>query len=308
MKWMKQVVFLVATSCVAACSIADTPAQSFSIGKLRVTESGDHLLISSIDGSKVSVRVEPGGVLWPPLVIEDTGRVNVGRFLLDAKSGRVFANSSKGEQDFLNLGHGVSVQLKKGSVNVRREGKLCTIAISKFGFEGAAPPADLIKNSDLLLATSDTDMLVLTRKTVEAAEGRRMEYAVKKIVMSRCAVDLLEDLGDPDYLVEMDWSKRGGWWITGSKEQTLLRSGDGKKWTQVPMHEDISSLFSAYIVDANEIWVAAMMAGAKGSEPFELAYTLDNGASWIGVHPGDPATAKIPRFWLEGARRTATSK
>lgn len=305
MRWMRNAAILAFGFSVPALSIAETPVQSFSVGKIRVLESNDRLLFSSLDGSKVTVRIEPGGVMWPPLVIEDTGRVNVGRYLFDAKSGQSLARSGIGPPDILNLGHGVTVQLKTESLHVRRGGRFCKFSNSKIGFSNTAPLADLIKNSDLLLATSDSDMLALTRKTRETEDGRRREYTVKKFDMNRCAVQVLQDLGDPDYLVEMDWSKDGGWWITGSKEQTILRSADGSTWTQVTVNEGIASLFSTYIVNANEIWVAAMMVAPPGSEQFDLAYSPDNGANWIGVRRGDPVIAKMPPFWLEGVRRTS---
>lgn len=308
MAWIKKLALLAMGSCIAACGTAGTPAQSYSLGKLRIVESSDLLVISAIDGSKARVRIEAGGGLWPPLVIEDTGRVNAGSVQLDAKSGRVLTKDGAVAKDVLQLGHGVTAQLRKESIQLQREGKRCTIAVSKFGLSNPMPPADLIRARDLLLATSDSDTLALTRNTVEGPEGRRREYAVKKVDMARCSVKLLQDLGDPDYLVEMDWSKDGGWWITGSKEQTILRSADGSKWTQVPVNEDIASLFSTHIVNANEIWVAAMMVAPPGSEQFDLAYSPDNGANWIGVRPSDPAMAKIPAFWLEGVRRAAAAK
>jgi hypothetical protein len=67
-------------------------------------------------------------------------------------------------------------------------------------------------------------------------------------------------LEDPDFLIELAWSKKGGWWISGSIEQTLLSSADGIEWTPAPLDRAISSLISSYVVNRDEIWLAAVLS------------------------------------------------
>ncbi|MCD5993351.1 hypothetical protein KDX38_06475 [Pseudomonas sp. CDFA 602] len=90
--------------------------------------------------------------------------------------------------------------------------------------------------------------------------------------------------------------------MTGSIEQTLLRSTDGSQWHKVSLPAELSSLVSSYVVNDREIWLAAILPDATPS-PYLLVYSNDAGEHWRYLVEDDPLLAKVPAAWLEGQRR-----
>lgn len=282
--------------------LAGQPPQQYTTGKLQFDETPDKITIYSSRRRLLDIQVVPGGGLWPPVVLDQDGTINAGRALISAKTGRMSMSPTVGNAKVLNLGNGISAVLDSAILRLLTAKTTCTLKPSQFGFEDTAVFLDLLKNEDIVLTASDKEVLALTHMRISEADGDRNEYLVWKIELQRCHLSTPTSLGDPDYLVELAWSRAGGWWISGVKEPTLLRSQDGKTWVTVALSREISNLISTYIVDDKEIWAAAIM-GAEDQEPYELIVSHDGGLNWSGAMIDNRTISQLPRYWFEGLRR-----
>ncbi len=287
---MKRAALAAALSCLCLTAPAQFAPYQYSVGKLRFHEQPGQLRIASI-----SVELMKGGGEWPPVLLDENGQINVGNAILDSASGKVLAS---GKQE-VNLTRGLAVIPGKDDFHLRRNGVRCRMSRTALGLSKDLSPLGHMRSRHLRIVPSDRDVLALTRQD-------NGDYTVLKIDLGRCAVSARHALGNPDYLVELGWSGKGGWWLTGSIEQTLLRSADGLAWIAVPL-DGVSSLVSSYIVNDNDIWLAAIMADHVNpdKDAYELLHSGDGGKSWTGARPGDALMAKLPPYWLEGARRAA---
>lgn len=290
-------------SFICSYTFAAPAPQQYSTGQVQFDETPDKITISSSRGRLLDVEVIPGGGLWPPLVLDQEGTITAGRALINAKTGRMSMRPPVGNGEVLNLGNGISAVLDSTSLRLLAARTSCTLKPSQFGFEDTAVFVDLLKNRDIELAASDKAVLALTHTRISEAYGDRNEYLVWKVDLQRCQLSIPTALGDPDYLIELAWSRAGGWWISGVKEPTLLRSHDGSTWSEVKLNpEIISNLISAYIVDDREIWAAAIM-GTEEQELYELIVSYDGGLHWSGARKDKKTISRLPRNWFEGLRR-----
>jgi hypothetical protein len=270
----------------------------YHIGKIAFHEKPGQLTITLPSSRSLPVDLLGGGE-WPPVVMAENGQLSVGKVLIDSVSGTVLSETRQAR--------GLTLTAGKHGFSLRRNGAHCTLSRAALGLSTAMSPLNYLKSRHVQIVASDTAVLALTRQDSDDPTQDRHAYAIKKIDMGACKVSAARALGDPDYLVELGWTSKGGWWITGSIEQTLLRSGDGLTWTAVPLDSNAMGLISSYVVDANEIWLAAFMpdAARPDLDAFELLYSHDAGQTWRGVRPGDALMRSIPPYWLEGARRSA---
>jgi hypothetical protein len=292
-----------------ACCIPAAHAQTshYQIGQLTFQEQGNKLTITPPHSQPLQVELLGGGGEWPLVLFEENGRVNIGSRIFDSTSGRIIGTVQPART--INLTRGLTVRPMPSGFLLKRNGHRCLFSRASLKLSNAMSPFDYLISRFVQIVPSDTGVLIRTRQDLNDADKPAHEYAIAKIDMRHCSVSAHHSLGDPDYLNELGWTRQGGWWLTGSIEQTLLRSTDGLHWSAVPLDRAISSLISSYIVDKNEIWLAAIMAdhAHPGSELFELVHSSDAGKSWTGVRPGDELLRSIPPFWLEGARRRATA-
>jgi hypothetical protein len=270
----------------------------YHIGKIAFHEKPGQLTITLPSSRSLPVDLLGGGE-WPPVVMAENGQLSVGKVLIDSVSGTVLSETRQAR--------GLTLTAGKHGFSLRRNGAHCTLSRAALGLSTAMSPLNYLKSRHVQIVASDTAVLALTRQDSDDPTQDRHAYAIKNIDMGACKVSATRALGDPDYLVELGWTSKGGWWITGSIEQTLLRSGDGLTWTAVPLDSNAMGLISSYVVDANEIWLAAFMpdAARPDLDAFELLYSHDAGQTWRGVRPGDALMRSIPPYWLEGARRSA---
>lgn len=240
MKKLALISFLV----VSTTTIAEPAAQQYAVGKVQFDETPHKLTISASRKQIVDVEVVPGGGLWPPVTLDQSGNINAGRAVINAKTGQVVIKSAVKSATVLNLGNGISALSDSSHLQLRTKNATCMFKPSQFGFEEVALFVDLLKNRDMLLAASDKEVLALTHTRISDQQSDRTEYRVWKVDVERCQVGSPTGLGDPDYLIELAWPQHGGWWISGAKEPTLLRSQDKKAWSPVRLDPDISNLMS----------------------------------------------------------------
>lgn len=135
------------------------------------------------------------------------------------------------------------------------------------------------------------------------ADGVVANYRVHRIDIERCRTTVEKTFSRHDLLVELGHSAHGGWWITGSIEQSLLHSVDGQRWREISLPASLSSLVSSFIVNEREMWLAAILPTDNGLSPYLLVYTDDGGTHWRNLAEDDPLLKKIPDSWLEGQKR-----
>ena len=92
--------------------------------------------------------------------------------------------------------------------------------------------------------------------------------------------------------------------MTGASEHTLLRSANGLRWRKIALPDETFSLVSSYLVDDNELWLAAYLDDVE--DYLGLTYSSDGGRHWKSLQKGDPLLARLPRGWLEGHKRAGT--
>ena len=287
---------------VSTAAIPQFLTHQYGAGQVQFYETPKKLIISASRRPIVDVEVVPGGGLWPPVIIDQSGTINAGPALIDAKNGRVILKSRFKNVTLINLGNGVSAVADSSHMQLRTKNATCELKPTQFGYEEADKFVDLLKNRDMLLAASYKEVLALTHTEVTDEEGSRKEYSVWRVDVEKCQVSSPTALGDPDYLIELAWSQRGGWWISGAKEPTLLRSQDGTTWSQVKLGHDVSNLMSAYIVDDREMWAAAIMGDREG-ETYEMIVSHDGGRNWSGARVDKTTICRLPVNWFEGLRR-----
>jgi hypothetical protein len=277
---------------------AQFAAYTYHIGQIAFHETPGQLTITLPSSRTLDVALLAGGGEWPPVVLAENGQLSVGTVLVDSVSGTVLSEARQAG--------GLTLTPGKHGFSLHRNGTHCTLSRAALGLSAAMSPLNYLKSRHVQIVASDTGVLALTRQDSDDPARGRHAYAIKKIDMAACKVSATRALGDPDYLVELGWTSKGGWWLTGSIEQTLLRSMDGLTWTAVPLHDNAMGLISSYVVNALEIWLAAFMpdAAQPNLDAFELLYSHDAGKTWRGVRPGDALMRSIPPYWLEGARRS----
>jgi len=291
---------VVALCCAALAQAAGAAVFDFRIGATGITEDEHGIVIHAHEPVRLELR--PGGRIWPPLVVDDGGRIYVGGTVIDALSGRVL---QAGGRDVLALPYGVQVAPEAGGYRFRSSatpGRDCLLPLSKLNAGGGKSALQAMKDASVAFASSPRGVVGLA--TQLGAGGKVSGYTASLIDAASCKVAHSTALGKPDLLVELAASKAGGWWITGSAAQTLLRSADGRRWRKVKVPLQASPLVSSYAVNDKEIWLAAQ-AGDDEDKPYMLSYSGDGGVSWASLRRDDPLLGRLPPAWLEGQRRRA---
>lgn len=291
---MKAVGFVLMGLLSSQAAVADVIPFDYQLGATSVTEDAEQILIHA--SPPISIAILPGGRNWPVLSLGEDGRVYAGPKVLDGATGRLLMQSDA----TLLLPHGVEVTALADGYRLRRGGRDCQLSLPQLHLGPGKTALQNLQDYNLVLTASETGLLALVTQFGE--DGQDDNYLLESIDTQTCKVTVGKSLGNPDLLVELGHSARGGWWLTGSIEQTLLRSSDGRDWHPVKLPEGLSSLISSYVVDNNEIWLAAILPDETPS-PHLLVHSADGGRHWRNLVQDDPLLAKVPAAWLEGQRR-----
>lgn len=299
---MKKILFVIALFFLISGVNAQQYTSHYSIGQASFTESNIALNIVVPNVPLIHLDILPRGKLWPSLIVDESGFIYAGNKIIDSKSGDIVSVDDHTNDVVLHFPNFVSLSPQKEEFILKRNENTCHFSLKHaLRFNGRKSPIELIKDHNFSIATSDK--LVLALQT-HFDKNDEISYDVKGLDLSQCKVIFNKNLGNPDLLVEIAWSKRGGWWITGSIEQTLLRSKDGRTWTKVHLPKELSSLVSSYVINENEIWLAAILASSLDSDPYQLVYSNDAGRTWVSMKKDDVLLKKLPPNWLEGKSRT----
>lgn len=292
---MKLLGMLVAGLCLTHSAQAGVNAFDYRLGATNVSEDQYQIVIHAQPA--VTVAILPGGRPWPVLSLDEAGRIYAGGTVIDSATGRVVSRTDAA----LVLPHGVELAVLDDGYRFRRAGKECRLSPQQLHLDAKKSALDALKDANLVLASASDTLLALATRF--GADGAVDGYLVERIDIARCQVEAPQRLGNPDLLVELAHSDLGGWWITGSVEQTLLRSRDGRHWRKVSLPADLSSLVSSHVVNEREIWLAAALPQGDGLSPHLLVYSGDGGKRWRNLRANDPLLARLPAAWLEGQKR-----
>lgn len=295
-----QVLLVLGAAVLAPAASAGVP-YDYRIGATGITEDELGMVIHAHEPVRLGQR--PGGRVWPPLVVDDGGRIYAGGTVIDALSGRVLQASGR---DVLALPYGVQVAPEAGGYRFRSSaapGRACLLPLNKLNAGGGKPALQAMRDASVAFASSPRGVVGLATRL--GTDGKVSGYTASLIDAASCKVAHSTWLGNPDLLVELAASKAGGWWITGAAAQTLLRSADGRRWSKVRLPAQGAPLVSSYAVNDKEIWLAAAQGGESEERPYMLSYSGDGGASWASLRRDDPLLGRLPPAWPEGLRRRA---
>lgn len=278
---------------------AQVPPFTYQVGVVSIIESESALVVNA--SFPVKAAILPGGFTWPRVGSDDDGFLYVGRIVVDYRTGKVLSQPGPRLEWAQALPGGHRVEVVGRHFRITKGNNSCTFTREQLGLLSWKSTADAFKDGNIKFASRARQLLALSAKLED--DNRENKYVINDIDLRSCRIRQT-GLGNPDLLVELGRSRHGGWWLTGSIEQTLLRSKDGRRWKKMKLPEDISSLISAYVVDDQEIWLAGILPPFDENDPL-LIHTSDGGRNWRNVGRGDPLLGKLPEAWLEGKRRVA---
>jgi hypothetical protein len=292
MKYLKSSIL----SClVMGKALAGITPFEYKLGMVRVSEGGSALTLHV--KPKIIVSILPGGKTWPILALDENGIIYAGNAVIDSLTGRMKSNPEK----LLGLPQNAWISEKNSDFQIQQGNRTCIFSLQQLGLDKRRTPRSALKNANILFSNNATTFLALV--TQFGQDGKTANYRVEKIDTDTCKVANQVNLGNPDLLVELSHSAKGGWWMTGTIEQTLLQSSDGTHWVKAALPAGLSGLVSAYVANAREIWLAASLPTEEPQSPYLLVYSEDGGRSWRNVVMDDPALRRLPRGWLEGQKR-----
>ena len=272
----------------------------YRLGALPVKEDATSIVIEA--PHPLHIDILAGGHTWPLLNLDEDGNIYVGDRIVNARQPQnIFSYSHKGGgEKTIALSHGYRVDIHDKAYQFTKGRVACTLAQRQLGLSGTRDAFDALKHGNIVFRASDQKVLALAARLGD--DNSETTYSVFDIDTGHCRAHRTE-LGNPDLLVELQWSPGGGWWMTGSIEQTLLHSTDGRHWYPVALPKSISSLMSAYIVDDREIWLAGILPPDSRDDDPLIIHSSDGGKSWKNIHREDPVLKRMPVGWLEGWRR-----
>lgn len=279
-------------------ALAQVASYTYRLGELQVTEDAKNIVIAA--ANPLHIQILPGGHTWPKLALDEQGNLYVGDKVVASRGPAGLPSSAHGKpgEGVLAMPHGYRITALEQTFQVVRGTQGCTFSPRQLRLSNDKQPLDALRLSNIEFGASAHKLLALSAWL--GAEKSDTRYTIVEIDLAKCRTRHTK-LGNPDLLVELNFSSRGGWWVTGSIEQTLLHSKDGRRWRPVALPADLSSLVSAYIVDARHIWLAGILD--SGDDDPLIVYSDNGGKSWKNITHTDPALAQLPRGWLEGWRR-----
>jgi hypothetical protein len=265
------------------------------LGTTTVSENNTKIIVHAL--TPIAIDILPGGITWPTLSLDEKGHLYIGNAILNPASGISMTHPT----ETLALPHDLGV-IERFSGFQFRQGKAdCLFSLQQLGLMNKRPAAVALKKGNIKFSSTANALLALV--TQFGPDGRVSNYIVEKIDLARCIIPFQRNMGNPDLLVELGHSVEGGWWVTGSIEQTLMQSDDGQHWRNVPLPQELSSLVSAYLASPQEIWLAAILPEEKATSPYLIVYSKDGGQRWKNVSENDPVLKRLPSGWLAGQKR-----
>lgn len=289
----------VAGAVLMLCQVgwAQMAPTTYHVGAVRVTEEAEQIVVHA--DPPIKIESFNAGHTWPLLSLDEDGHIYVGSTVISPADGRVLSHTEGRSTSLLALPYGVHVGVEPGGYRIVQGHSSCLFSARKLGINGSKTALEALKDGNVIFAPSNRGIVAMV--TQWGSDERVGKYLTTFIQMDRCRTSQT-NLGNPDLLVELNASRRGGWWITGSIEQTLLRSVEGVRWRRMKLPKGLGSLVSSYVVDDKEIWLAAYLAEDM-DDTLGVVYSGDGGRHWRALRKGDPQLRRLPKGWLEGHTR-----
>lgn len=295
--------FLLFATLVHIGAQAQMETLHYKVGSVAFAEDVDKIHIQS--DPLVVLEVQAGGRTWPPLQLDESGRIFAGTAVIDPNTGKHIVQrpvNASASANAVMLPNGLQVISNSAGYEVLHRQSQCNVPYKSLRAPTDRSPLEALQAANVKIAASANSILALVTRFL--GDGQTASYHLHSIDPKTCKISEVARLGDPDLLVELGQSRNGGWWITGSIEQTLLISKDGRTWRNVRLPKGLSSLVSSYVVDSRQIWLAGIL-GDPQSHPNLLVYSADGGANWTSLKKDDPLLQNVPAGWLEGQKRKA---
>lgn len=289
-----KILFFVVGLIFSPISTAQMYQVDYHLGNVLVSENEDQIVLYTVPPLKIEILL--GGPTWPQLSLDDTGRIYAGNIVIEP----VTASIKSYPKATLVLSHDLEISSVRNGIKSLHAGKTCHFSGRQLGLNTSNNEIVSLKGFYIKFSRSADKLLALVRQFDQ--DYHTSNYFVEQIDLVHCKIGFRHNLGDPDYLVEINHSSKGGWWITGSIEQTLLQSNDGVHWRKATLPPDLGGLISAYVANLWEIWLAAYMLPIDDGA-YDLVYSKDGGVTWSKVFANDPVLERMPVGWLEGQKR-----
>ncbi len=275
------------------------------IGAPRFRSNNDIVLIATPDAPDLKVEIQAGGTEWPWMRFDDDGHLDVGATRIHLASGR--RSQSPAGPGSVGIGHGVYLvpSTTDLSFELRFDARhRCRFSAKQVGYasdrgEAEVAATELLPRKAIQLVASGGGVVVGLTRAFTEQQG--VHYTAFRLTRKGCRLTRTP-LGNPDLLVELGHSAKGGWWIVGSIETTLLRSMDGRRWTRHSLFNEVGGLVSAHAASERDIWLAAYRA-IDLHDSVKIVRTVDGGRSWRELARNDPQLHALPRHWYEGQLR-----
>lgn len=305
---MKKIFFITLQMLILSLANAQMYVNKYSYGKVKFTETERSIEIQLPNTDIYRVDILPGGKVWPPLLIDEDGDIFFGNKIFNSKAEKLTKTTNSNETSLIKLPFDNEVIPTPDGYLFKKRNHICRISKHSLQIKNNESSLESLKRWGISIAADEQNILVLRTAIKKGNQGDEKINIVFKIDVTKCKIISQEKLGDPDNLLELAWSKEGGWWITGSIEGILLRSKNGSNWHKVPLPNDISSLVSSYVINQNEIWLAAVLASSIETDPYLLIYSGNGGQTWVSMKKDDPLLSKLPLNWIEGLSRVSAAK
>lgn len=275
----------------------------YTVGLVDFVETSKEIKIKIPSGDTFVIEVLTGGIWNPHVTVDDIGRIFFSNIMIDSATGGMTKRTlNPGVLPLNEVTYIAAVDISN-TLEVRQGKKICKISAQQLGLDERIKPSEYLKYRNIMFAVSDS--VVVSLHSVFNRGGDRLRYQLTTIAPQTCRIVSRKNLGNPGYLVELAWTKAGGWWITGAIEQTLLRSRDGSHWVAAHLPFDIHALIGSYISSTNEIWLAAGLSSTDWDTAYPLLYSANAGKTWIEVKKNDVLIDRLPKKWLTGIRQVA---
>lgn len=281
-------------------SAAGNPVHQLSVGRLNIFQKYTEYIRFVLPEGRTFEVSDTAGFYWPPVYVDQGGYFYIGNKSIDSGSGSLVRVNSNERAIVLGSHYTVFPDDARNAIKIVRNRLECTVGVEMFGLHSSdGRPSDFLRG---VIRFVDSDGPLVGFVTLGGDQAVDVHYKVVRISPGTCQMDVV-DLGNPDLLVEIGWTPSGHWWITGSKEGTLIRSDDGKTWVASSLPEEITELVSAYVVDKKHVWLAANDSQSRSMDDPQIVYSGDGGKTWVPVTRSGSLISGVPKFWLEGQMR-----
>lgn len=189
----------------------------FHLGAVRVTADAATMVIHT--PVPLNIQILPGGHTWPLLALDEVGNIYAGdKIVKSQQPDRTVQDGEYDDENTVALSNDYRVTALADGYRVTKGSTVCTFAPRQLGLAGDKQPLAALKSANIVFRASARKLLALSTRL--GAEKSDTSYSIIDIDLAHCRVHGTH-LGNPDLLIELNESSGGGWWATGSIEQTL---------------------------------------------------------------------------------------